>query len=65
MGRVAVAGKDKGMMVAVLFVGVLGDGRGDDGSGWGAGWWYTWFLVMKSVFYCSVPTPYWSEVAGS
>ena len=37
MGRVAVAGKDKGMMVAVLFVGVLGDRRGDDGSGWGVG----------------------------
>ena len=37
MGRVAVAGKDKGMMVAVLFVGVLGDGRGGNDSGWGVG----------------------------
>ena len=37
MGMVAVVGDDKGRVVAVLFVGVLGDGCGGNDSGWGVG----------------------------
>ena len=37
MGRVAVAGDDKGRVVAVLFAGLRGDGRNGDCRGWGVG----------------------------